>query len=140
MTIINNNAVAKLQKLNSKLENGFEVDMMKYLMNTTLLNKKVFINKRPYASDHVAYLQVTAWFEKKSWNNDLSIFINIAHYTRPNGWSNYERHGLGYTIEFTKGIARRNFNEMVLVSKQLTDDTIIKLFNEQSALHNHAAV
>ncbi|MBM7701064.1 hypothetical protein JOD25_003430 [Kurthia huakuii] len=64
----------------------------------------------------------------------------MAHYPRPNGWSNYERHGLGYTIEFATGIARRNFSEMVQVSKQLTDDAIITLFNKQSTSNSHAAV
>lgn len=131
MTALKDNTLAKIQRMNDKLENGFHIDKLKYLtMNSTIPVKQIEISDNKF-------LQAELWFRNEYENFQqigLSIVLNISQYSRKNEDSLFSSYGLGHTVTMVSDLNRRNFNEMVKLSKQLTTERIIEMSEEQLAL------
>lgn len=134
MATLNNTTMLKVKRMNDKLENGFQIDIQKYLMNSTIPFKRIEMGDNEF-------LQAELWFRSEYENFQqigLSIVLNISKYSRKDNDTVYSSFGLVHTVHMVSDLTRRNFSEMLKLSKELTTERILTMYEEQVALQKRS--
>lgn len=127
----------QVNTINAKMSNGFQLDV--YSLTFYGEKKAVKSIKLDDATTLVATLTFAASFDKKrnAWgqnnvpNGKSHIALNLSIWHCNPGADVTTSHGLGWWINISEDMPRRNFSAIQKLTANYDDDTIMTLFDEK---------
>ena len=128
----------QVNAINAKMSNGFQLDVCSLMLYGE--KKAVKSIKLDDATTLVATLTFAASFDKKrnAWgqkfnvpNGKSHIALNLSIWHCNPGADVTTSHGLGWWINISEDMPRRNFSSIQKLTANYDDDTIIMLFNDK---------
>ena len=124
--------------INAKMSNGFQLDV--YSLTFYGEKKAVKSIKLDDATTLVATLTFAASYDKKqnAWgqkfnvpNGKSHVALNLSIWHCNPGADVTTSHGLGWWINVSEDMPRRNFSAIQKLTANYDDDTIVALFNDK---------
>lgn len=128
----------QVNAINAKMSNGFQLDVCSLMLYGE--KKAVKSIKLDDATTLVATLTFAASFDKKrnAWgqkfnvpNGKSHIALNLSIWHCNPGADVTTSHGLGWWINVSEDMPRRNFSAIQKLTANYDDDTIVALFNDK---------
>lgn len=128
----------QVNAINAKMSNGFQLDVCSLMLYGE--KKAVKSIKLDDATTLVATLTFAASFDKKrnAWgqkfnvpNGKSHIALNLSIWHCNPGADVTASHGLGWWINVSEDMPRRNFSAIQKLTANYDDDTIMMLFNDK---------
>ena len=128
----------QVNAINAKMSNGFQLDV--YSLTFYGEKKAVKSIKLDDATTLVATLTFAASFDKKrnAWgqkfnvpNGKSHIALNLSIWQCNPGADITTSHGVGWWINVSEDMPRRNFSAIQKLTANYDDDTIVALFNDK---------
>lgn len=122
---------AQVEKLNSKMSNGWEFDWYYFLTHSgeKIASKKIEIDDKHFYKAEIWFSESYHRYEK-----EITMKLHISEFTKSDATDFASSVGMGISKTIGRGYSKKMFSEIQKATANFTDDDIIKLAREHDAM------